>query len=279
MSVNVEKEPLNQSYSPDRVFYALGRMLSVQDFNDEQTYHRGRLARALSYGLGSGTVAGLKVKYQKPPDEEIQVTAGMAIDRLGRIIEVPRQACIRLDRWYQAQTHDDLAQAFHSNVGGDAKVNGVMADVFIKFVPCDRGKTPAFASGPFDATDATVPSRIRDGYQLDLVIRKEGAPGVPLSPWPDLAGEADLVKRRSALHEAIFASWHEGTDARDENGNLKPLPEHVDGQDTLSLFLARVVILATAGNPPVRTAADPAIDNDKRSFLYGPLALARWIGI
>src|SRR5207244_10116355 len=64
MSVNNESEPLDQNYSPDRVFYAFGRMLSVQDFDDEQTYHRGRLARAMAYLEGSGTVAGLKVLYQ-----------------------------------------------------------------------------------------------------------------------------------------------------------------------------------------------------------------------
>jgi hypothetical protein len=276
MSVNIEKEPLDQSYSPDRVFYALGRMLSVEDFNDEQTYHRGRLARALFYMEGSGTVAGLEVKYQGPigPDEEIQVTAGLAIDRLGRIIEVPRQACIRLDRWYKAQAAGDLFQGF------DGAAGGVIVDVFIRFVPCDRGKTPAFASGAFDGTDATSPSRIRDGYQLDLVLRKPGSP-LPENPWKDVPLAGALPDRRVALHKAIFASWREGTDARDENGHLKPLPEHAPGQDTLSLFLARVVIPATTGTPPARTGPLDAnhVDNDSRSFLYTPLALARWVGI
>ncbi|HMC26962.1 MAG TPA: hypothetical protein VKM56_04110 [Verrucomicrobiae bacterium] len=278
--MNNESEPLDQNYSPDRVFYAFGRMLSVQDFDDEQTYHRGRLARAMAYLEGSGTVAGLKVLYQGPvgPDEEIEVTAGMAVDRLGRIIEVPRQACIRLDRWFKAQQPGDLVQGFHVAAGG------VIADVFIRFVPCERGNTPAFASGPFDATDATSPSRIRDGYQLDLVIRKEGTPGLPQNPWPDLASIPAIADRRAALHNAIFAGWHEGTDARDENGHLKPLPEHADGQDTLSLFLARVVIpaaAATGGAPPVRSGplTGKNIDNESRTFLYTPLALGRWIGI
>jgi len=275
MSVNNESEPLDQIYSPDRVFYALGRMLSVQDFNDEQTYHRGRLARALAYLEGTGTVAGLKVNYQGPvgPTEEIQVTPGIAVDRLGRIIEVPNQACIRLDRWYKAQLPGDLTQGFH------ADVNGVIVDVFILFVPCERGKTPAFASGPLDATDATSPSRIRDGYQLNLVIRKEGKPALPQNPWPDLASIANVSDRRTALHNAIFANWHEGSDSRDENGHLRPLPEPADGQDTLSVFLARCVIPANAGSPPTRTGPLGPPDNDSRSFLYAPLALARWMGI
>jgi hypothetical protein len=44
-----------------------------------------------------------------------------------------------------------------------APFNGVIADVFLNFVVCERGKTPAFASGPFDALDAIAPSRLRDG--------------------------------------------------------------------------------------------------------------------
>lgn len=277
MSVSSEREPLDQIYSPDRVFYALGQMLSVQDFDDEQTYHRGRLARSLFYLQGSGTVAGLKVLYQGPkgPNEEIQVTAGMAIDRLGRVIEVPRQACILLDRWYNAHA----GQTPQTDLVFNANAGGVIVDIFIRFVPCERGKTPAFASGPFDATDAVSPSRIRDGYQLDLIIRKEPTPPLPVNPWPDLSSITNISDRRTALHQAIFANWREGPDSRDENGNLKQLPEHAPEQDTLSLFLGRFVIAATAGNPPVRTGPVGPPDNDSRAFVYPTPALARWFGI
>ncbi len=47
--------------SPSRVFYSLGRMLGVADFQADQNYHRGRLARALLQLCGTGTVAGLNV--------------------------------------------------------------------------------------------------------------------------------------------------------------------------------------------------------------------------
>jgi hypothetical protein len=61
MSISAERDPLDATLSPDRVFYAVGALLGVQDFTDEQTYHRGRLARALSFLSGYGTLTGLKV--------------------------------------------------------------------------------------------------------------------------------------------------------------------------------------------------------------------------
>src|SRR5215212_6233762 len=79
--------------APDRVVYALGVLLDAQDFKDEQLYHRGRLARALAYLHGHGTVAGLAVRWDKPllpgddpqfpqgREEEIVLKPGLAIDR------------------------------------------------------------------------------------------------------------------------------------------------------------------------------------------------------
>src|SRR5437870_11525741 len=100
--MSTSKDPLTQETHPDRVFYATGTLLDAADFSAEQMYHRGRLARALTYLHGSGTVAGLKVEWERPlmagadpkfpagREETLRVHPGMAIDRLGRIIEVPR---------------------------------------------------------------------------------------------------------------------------------------------------------------------------------------------
>ncbi|MGA2410564.1 MAG: hypothetical protein ABSG46_09285 [Candidatus Binataceae bacterium] len=274
MSANREKDPLDGDQYPDRVYYAEGVLLGAVDFGDEQNYHRGRLARALACLCGSGTVSGLRVEYKGPkgPDEEIIVHAGLAIDRLGRLIELPRDACIRLDGWYRSQTATDLAEGFHAAAGG------VIADVFIRFMACERGKTPAFAAGPFDATDYVTPSRLRDGYHLDLVIRKEAKPGLPQSSLPDLAGESDPAKRRAALHQMIFDSWNAPGRNRDQNG-LVPLAEHAANQNTAAVFLARLIIPAAAGNPPLRTAAAITPDNDSRAFAYSLSGLARWLGI
>ena len=300
-------DPLKESPAPpDRVFYATGVLLDAEDFNAEQIYHRSRLARALVYLHGSGTVAGLKVGYEPPEDpdspedlkEEIIVDPGVAIDRLGRLIEVPRTACIRLNPWYAGQEADDLRQAYHEGVTipahteedengddqlvGEHQVNGVVADVFIRFVACGRGKTPAFASGPFDAIDAVQPSRLRDAYKLKLFLRKktEGEEGQGQLPLPETFWPTD----KAELTEAIFGVWK--LTARDEQNRLEPLNEHLAGQDASYLFLARVVIptedlteLDADGRPRRRREEKVEIINEIRPFVYSTAALARLAGL
>src|SRR5215468_11130838 len=105
-----EADPLYAWPPPDRAVYATGVLLDAQDFTDEQTYHRGRLARALTFIAGAGTLAGLRVSAQAATastPEEIRVAPGVAVDRLGRLIEIPRPACLRLARWFDASIAAD----------------------------------------------------------------------------------------------------------------------------------------------------------------------------
>lgn len=265
---------------PDRVNYAMGVLLDDGDFRDEQTYHRGRLARALKYLFGPGTVAGLRVGRRalaESPDEEIVVAPGLCIDPMGRLIEIPRTACLRVGRWWDGQTTDTLRSGFHAVAPDGFALPGVLIDLFVRFRPCERGKTPAFASGPFDATDALVGNRLRDGYELELIVRSEGSPGKP----PDtLALAAQRDADLSALRESILDGWHEDVDDWDE-GSPKPLNEHAQGKDTRSLLLARLLIPATLPAPtveepsprPIRSGAVVA-NNNVRRFVYGTGVLA-----
>jgi hypothetical protein len=288
--MSLELDPLAKAQaegeSQDRLWYATGVLLDAEDFLDEQTYHRGRLARALAYLYGSGTVAGLRVVWEPAvgpgadvslPDgrpERIKVEPGLAIDRLGRLVELPRTACLRLNRWYEAQLDDDLAQGFHG-----APFNGVVVDVFLTFVACERGKTPAFAAGPYDALDPVVPSRIRDGYAVALVIRKEADPPVPVNQWPDLSGVADPSERADRMRQAVFGAWREGTQWRELDGKLTPMLEHAAGQDATAVLLARLVVPATQASPaarPQRTEETPVlVDNNIRPIVFNP---GRWAG-
>lgn len=276
---------------PDRVSYDEGVLLDALDFRAEQSYHRGRLARALTYLFGTGTAAGLEVVWEKPlspgtdthfPDgreERLRLRPGLAIDRLGRLVEVPRDWCVRLDRWYRSHDPAKLDAAYRQARGT------VVADVFLRFLTDERGRTPAFASGPFDALDATVPSRLRDAFAVDLVLRPETNPPRPQGPWPDLS-QGTPGERRDALHTSLLHGWRGGTGFLDDQGRLTPLAEHVPGQDTTSVFLARVSLPAdpaeSSSGRPVRKdpfTVDVGVDNLLRRFAYPAGALAALQGI
>jgi hypothetical protein len=257
---------------PDRLAYATGMLLDASDFEEEQLYHRGRLARALAYLHGDGTVVGLRVDHDAAPStgERIIVRPGIALDRVGRLIEVPGTACLRLDRWYQSIDPSALDAAMHEAAGG------VVVDVFARFVSCARGKTPAFAAGPFDATDAVQPSRVRDGYQISLFPRPEDP-----QPLPDQDYAIATAHDAAALQQAVFEKWNQDAAAWTDQG-LAARREHLPNQDTTSVFLARLVLPATrgpSGTRPVRSSATATIDNASRRFVWPVAAIARWVGL
>lgn len=292
-------DPLLRSLAPpDRLHYATGELLGADDFRDEQTYHRRQLARALLHLNGSGTLAGLRVVATHQPGSsgapdavELAVRPGLALDRAGRLVEVPRDACLRLRRWYEfiaAQGSDntapdagDLRAAFRNGV--------VVADVFLAFHPCERGYTPAFASGPFDALDASQPSRVRDGYELSLVLRPEADADLPTAfdPWVAIQG-ATPADRLAAAREASLNAAE--TLALPPAGHVGDWHETPEGVDPTAVLLARLRLPATAapnatGAPaPDWSAAawpatNPHVDNLVRHFLLPPAAVSRVAGV
>lgn len=323
-------DPISRQPLAERPVYATGMLLDAQDFQDEQTYHRGRLARALVYVAGGGTLAGLRVAHQPAVEaseggpgedddvaarpEEIRVEAGLAVDRLGRLIELPRAACLRVARWFDAERTrnggDGLLQAAYTaperflsaRAVAEAAMPGavpvparaVVADVFLRFVACPRGLTPAFASGPFDALNAVSVSRLRDAYELHLVPRAgldDDFSGLPLpagaftganeTEAEALAREAAMGnpaanadERRAALQDAVLHGY-----ARREDGTLDPGPEHPTGVDASAVFVARVLIPVDAGDATVRAGDALLVDNFGRRFLPGAALLARWGGL
>jgi hypothetical protein len=241
-----------------RVFYATGVLLNAQHLDAEQLDNHRGLARALAYLHGSGTLAGLEVTWERETDgrgERVIVKPGIALDRLGRIIEVPRAAPLPLDRWFDEQSDTHLISGFKPSL------QGVVADVFVRLVPGEPAQTP----GP--------------AYEVKLYLRQEpDPPPLPPPTWPVFM-RTDGARRD--LQDAIFAAWHEGDDSCDQGG-ARPLAEHVLGQDPTSVFLARLVLPATlpaSSGRPIRTAAEVVVDNRSRRFAYPPAALARWVGL
>lgn len=308
-----QADPLYARPMPERPAYATGMLLGARDFVAEQTYHRGRLARALAQLAGNGTLAGLEVLHQPPVDgggnaqvEEIRVDPGVAVDRLGRMIEITRPACLRLAPWFVAEQQRDggstLLQGSYATPGqfvsqrrrtrlraGEPGMpaRAVVADLYLRFVACETALSPAFASGPYDALDAVATSRLRDAYELKLVVRKNLTPANPGWPslGPDLAAQAPdggtpgdpLQARRDALQDQVLRAYPAGGRAGTTN-DLEPLPEHPqDMDDTSSVYLARVLVPVGAANPPARSGSAVVVDNWSRRFLPSGDLLARWI--
>lgn len=273
-------DPLEAMPPPERVNYATGVLLAAEDFRDEQTYHRARLARVLAALAGFGTLAGLRVfpPEASDPELELRVAPGIAIDRFGRLIEITEPYCIRIARWFAGTSTAALRAAVHRAPRVSVPV-AVVTDVFVAALSCARAKTPAFATGPFDALDAVVPARLAEAAQLELVLRAEGGPDPIPSPrnfWPaaDATPEAKLA--------AVLDAWEVGTAATSADGSLDPLTEHVPGHNTSAVLLARVtipVVLAADAGSDVRPQLDMAqrvsVDNSFRPFIYLP---GKWLG-
>lgn len=290
--MNRTPDPLLRLTTSDRLNYSTGELLGADDFRDEQTYHRRQLAQALLHYQGSGTLAGLRVVAEHQPGADattdevvLRVRPGLALDRAGRLIEVPREACLRLRRWFDYLA----AQAPESDApdAGDLRTalrdEAVVVDVFLAFHPCERGYTPAFASGPFDALDASQPSRVRDAYELLLVPRSEPELPGAFDPWAGISGDTP-EERLSAARKASLEAWDTlKLPPADHIGDWHENPETID---PTAVLLARLRI--PAGPAPDTTSApepdwsaaawpDPAanLDNTIRNFLFPPAAQHR----
>ena len=276
----------------ERVHYEAGILLDRNDFVDEQTYHRGRLARALAALFGHGTVAGLRVhevldRTQEPPvalvpntEREVVVEPGLALDRLGRLIELRQAQCFRIARWF-AWMNGNQRDALERAVIDDDGPAHLLLDFFVRFVQCEHGRTPAFAAGPFDATDATAPARDRDAVEITWRLRplaeRDRIPanaaatpqeiGLLLTQSPP---DAQVQQRRALIDREIL---DRKLDTGTTPGAFIEQPEA--GWDQVLLARVRIPLDATAA--PLALADPPtlAIDNYLRPFVFAP---GRWLG-
>ena len=81
----------------ERPRYFDGKLLAVDDFRQEQTYHRHKHAAHTRAVHGNGTVCGLAVRPTDPPSRDLVVEAGIAVDCCGREIVVPSPQTLCLD--------------------------------------------------------------------------------------------------------------------------------------------------------------------------------------
>jgi hypothetical protein len=263
----------------ERVAYAVGALLTAEDFTAEQDYHRGRLGRALAYLHGAGTIAGLDVVAN--PDQgdtaEIRVTPGIAVDRLGRILELDRESCLRIARWLDQRPETELRDAL--------RADHVVLDVFANFHACPGALQPVFATATMDTLDAALPSRLRDRMALTPHLRlaaEDLNARLPRAEVPPLGADA------AALHAYKRTElWRLLQPVADRTPGEPLLPlgaEHVPGRhEGTELLLARVTVPvaedAAAGRPRLDPGRSLTVDNEVRRYSYGAAELALLHGI
>lgn len=301
-------DDLLRALRPERVHFANGALLAEEDFRAEQAYHRGRLARALAGLHGSGTIAGLDVQILPPGGEqaEIRVEPGLAIDRLGRLIELPEAACLRLAAWFAHMGHGEqdrerLEEAWRP--GADPARGHLLADVFLSFAACAGRPQPAFATGAMDHLDAVQPSRLLDAAVLDLVLRPAGMDPDDKLPWqpiPTIPDDADAEQRlRSIADYKRRELWSLLRLDRQRQPPRLPRPaidedhEYAPGMEGSEVMLARLRLPARreADGPPLfdpdhvvtgDDEADPSardVRNDRRLYAFSTVELALLAGL
>lgn len=160
-----------------RVNYTLGLVLGVDEFQQEQLYHRAGRWRHNQWLHGYGTVWGLQVSTPDPADAdpEIRVTEGAAVDPCGRDICVPATMCVRLNAWLDR--HREVLQRLYGT--GPATIP---LAVVLCHRECPDDVVPVPGEPCRSQDDAMQPSRIRETFELRLALRDE-------APWDSPPGD------------------------------------------------------------------------------------------
>lgn len=247
-------DPLEERINPERLNYENGILLDEKDFKDEQTYFRGRLSRALAFLHGSGTVAGLEVVETQLQSHVIMVRPGLAIDPIGRLIELPVSYCIRAPEWFATQDEQSLQESY-ANSG----INAVVVDLFVKFNVCGRGMTPYFGVGNTEGTDAFTHERLLDGVSFEMEIRTETDPNKPtpdpfhgLPPIDDPA-TLSLGDALKIIRNHKYTAWNE---------------DMLNGEEDTQVLLSRIQLPSTESPMAYDTNGQIVFDDSVRLFSF-----------
>lgn len=282
--------PMTSGWLPSTTFTAPAAIVdsnsNVQVLTATSPFTTGTLPPVWNTAVGSKTLDGASLAWTcvGPSLLEITVTPGLAVDRVGRMIEVPRTVCIFLQAWIDSQTVSDLNAAVHSG--------NLLVDVFATFVPCTRGVTPSFATDDdYDATDAFTANRLLDSFVMQLILRTDATPQLPRDPYqpdpwlgpatfPVDALTADIANAMKLSVLGVVS----GPSAGNPFLASGPVPsEFPPGVDLSSVFLARIAIPSTLNADPSKAPALDltalTVDNLSRLFLFPTSLIARAIGL
>ncbi len=167
-----------------RVNYTLGMILGVDDFVQESVYHSSHREALARLALGYGTASGLDVRLvpiesEGASDLEVRVSPGAAILPSGRLVHVGAEQCCSLLDWAGTPR---IATTSLTNPDGSRRTlpeaekqelrpgGGlwVKAWVSLSFAESKCAEIP-LPGDPCRTDDKlTAPSRIEDGFHLDL---------------------------------------------------------------------------------------------------------------
>ena len=173
-----------------------GMLLGVEDFNTLDAYHRGKMWLHSAWLHREGTLWGLQVSLDHEVGD-VRVSAGMALDKLGRELYLDNNACSNLVQWYVEHMDDpDLVDVIE--IDEEAGTVTFDAHVTIEFKGCLARQVPAISEPCDGANSITAYSRVVETVELRLV------PG-PAPEWRTPTGSLPFHRLRLlfGLEEAI----------------------------------------------------------------------------
>lgn len=249
--------------------YHFGMLLGVDDFETDQSYHRGKHRLHNAWNHREGVLWGLGVSADNPSGE-IRVDAGLALDAAGEELHLDAQACLSIGAWFDAHQAD-------AGFTPTATEGGFQFDahVEISFRACLARQVPAMSEPCAGAAGDTAYSRVMEAVDIHLV------PGAFTRPAPP-----------SAYHRLRLLFGLEAPTTDTTTG--KPVQGDQDVLDAINSVLAKpsaeqpAVFLdafrrfAALDEIDLRPAADP--DTPGSSLLFPapdstPIVLANVLGI
>ena len=161
---NQTTSPATTAPDPHKhVKYSLGMVLGVDDFDQEFAYLSNRDQWLARDTIGYGTVCGLKVSIET--DERgprVAVEPGVAINPRGQLIRVTPAQCAYLNDWLDAHREDVIREL------GSPPADQLTLYVVLCYRACPTDPVPIPGEPCRDETEATVTSRWKDDFQLEL---------------------------------------------------------------------------------------------------------------
>ncbi|HEX5872028.1 MAG TPA: hypothetical protein VFY65_16475, partial [Longimicrobium sp.] len=158
-----------------RVNYVLGLVLGVDEFQQDQLYHAAARRGHNRLLHGYGTLWGLRVgPVTQGVDPEIQVEPGVAVDPAGREIRVPDRMCVKVNRWIER--HQPALRAIYGNPPAES----IPVAVVLCHRECPTDTVPVPGEPCRSQEDAMQPSRIRESFELKLMLRDDAPWNPPL---------------------------------------------------------------------------------------------------